>query len=164
LIKPPKVVNIYTDGACSGNPGPGGYGIVLLHGKHAKELSRGFRQTTNNRMELLAAVVGLRALNQRCEVHLYSDSQYVVQGIEAGWARRWMANSWRRERNKVAANWDLWRDLLAVLDRHDVSFHWVRGHNGDPYNERCDELAVAASQRRGLDVDNGYESPQAPPA
>lgn len=155
-------VRIYTDGACSGNPGPGGYGVVLLHGKNVKELARGFRKTTNNRMELMAAIAGLGALKRPCRVMLYSDSNYVVRGISEGWAKRWRAKHWRREKNELAANWDLWSELLDLCDVHDVRFQWVRGHSGDPLNERCDELAVAASKGFPLDVDRGYESP--PPA
>jgi len=139
-----KKITIYTDGACSGNPGPGGYGVVLIHNAHRKELSGGEKETTNNRMEVLAAIVALEALNQPCEVALYSDSKYLVDAIEKGWARRWRENNWMRNKKEPALNVDLWERLLPLTDKHKVSFHWVKGHAGNPENERCDELARGA--------------------
>ena len=154
-----KQVTIYTDGACTGNPGPGGYGVVLIYGEHRHELSGGYRRTTNNRMELMAPIKGLEALNQSCRVVVHSDSQYVVEGIEKGWAKRWRGNGWMRNRREQAINPDLWGRLLDLCEKHDVEFRWVRGHAGDPENERCDQLAVQASHREVLAQDDGYESP-----
>ena len=144
-----KTVTIYTDGACSGNPGPGGYGVVLLHNAHRKELSGGEAQTTNNRMEILGAIIGLEALNQPCQVALYSDSKYLVDAIEKGWALRWRNNNWMRNKKDPALNADLWERLLNLLDKHQVSFHWVKGHAGNPENERCDALAREAIEALG---------------
>ncbi|MFN0109933.1 MAG: ribonuclease HI [Blastocatellia bacterium] len=152
-----KHVVIYTDGACSGNPGPGGYGVVLLFGEHRKELSAGFRLTTNNRMELLGAIEGLRSLKERCSVKLHTDSRYVVDAIEKGWAAKWKANGWMRNKKDKAVNPDLWEQLLTLCQQHKVEFIWVRGHSGDKENERCDVLAVAACQQRNLPADEIYE-------
>ena len=154
---PDKVV-IYTDGACSGNPGPGGYGTVMQYGENRKELSGGFRRTTNNRMELLAVIEGLQLLKRPCEVTVFSDSKYIVDAVNKGWARRWQANGWKRNRKDRALNPDLWADLLKLLDTHEVSMHWVKGHAGNPGNERADALAVAASQGENLAIDEGYEA------
>ncbi len=151
-----KQVVIYTDGACSGNPGPGGYGVVLLYNGHRKELSGGFRKTTNNRMELLGAIEGLRALKDRCSVRLHTDSQYVVNAIQKGWAAKWKANGWMRNKTDKAVNPDLWEQLLQLCKQHKVEFIWVRGHAGNVENERCDQLAVAAAQQPNLPVDEGY--------
>jgi ribonuclease HI len=140
-------VTIYTDGACSGNPGPGGYGAILMYGEHKKELSGGDPNTTNNRMELLGVITALEALNRPCQVELYTDSQYVVNAIEKGWARKWRANGWMRNKKDPALNPDLWERLLNLLEKHDVTFHWVKGHATNPYNNRCDELAVAESRK-----------------
>ena len=140
-------VTIYTDGACSGNPGPGGYGAILMYGSHKKELSGGEANTTNNRMELMGVITALKALNRPCQVDLYTDSQYVVNAIEKGWARKWQANGWMRNKKDKALNPDLWQMLLDLLEVHQVTFHWVKGHAENPYNNRCDELAVAESQR-----------------
>lgn len=153
-----KEVSIYTDGACIGNPGPGGYGVVLLYGNHRKELSGGFRLTTNNRMEMMAAIVGLRSLKTSCAVTLYSDSQYLVEAIEKGWALRWQANNWWRNKKEKAANADLWQQLLDLCSQHQVTFKWVKGHAGNPENERCDQLAVQAASQEGLPPDTGYEN------
>ena len=139
-----KNVTIYTDGACSGNPGPGGYGAVLIHKSTRKELSGGDPATTNNRMEMLAAIIALEALNQPCEVALYSDSKYLVDAIQKGWAIRWRQNNWMRNKKDPALNTDLWERLLQLLEKHQVSFNWVKGHAGNPENERCDALARAA--------------------
>ena len=140
-------VTIYTDGACSGNPGPGGYGAILMYGSHKKELSGGDANTTNNRMELMGVITALKALNRPCQVDLYTDSQYVVNAIEKGWARKWQANGWMRNKKDKALNPDLWQMLLELLEVHQVTFHWVKGHAENPYNNRCDELAVAESQK-----------------
>ena len=155
-----KKVTIYTDGACLGNPGPGGYGAVLLYGDRRKELSGGFRLTTNNRMEMMGVIVGLRALKERCSVTLYSDSAYVVNAITKGWAARWRANGWKLNKKKKAVNADLWEQLLDLIDEHDVKMVWVRGHSGVKENERCDRLSVAAAQQKNLPVDEGYELAQ----
>ena len=154
-----KHVIIYTDGACTGNPGPGGYGVVLIFGEHRRELSGGYRLTTNNRMELMGPIKGLEALNQSCRVTLHSDSQYVVEGIEKGWAKRWRGNGWMRSKREQAVNPDLWGKLLNLCETHEVEFQWVRGHSGDVENERCDQLAVQAAHGKDLPVDDGYESP-----
>jgi ribonuclease HI len=152
-----KHVIIYTDGACIGNPGPGGYGIVLLYGSRRKELSGGYRLTTNNRMELMAAIVGLRALKERCTVTLYTDSQYLANAMGQGWAARWRDNGWRRNKKELARNADLWAQLLDLCAGHDVTFEWVRGHAGDPENERCDQLSMQAALQPDLPPDSGYE-------
>lgn len=153
-----KDVTIYTDGSSLGNPGPGGYGVVLLFGDARKELSGGFRRTTNNRMEILAAIVGLEALKEPCRATIYSDSQYVVNAIERGWARKWQAKGWRRTAAEPALNPDLWQRLLDLCAQHEVKFVWVRGHNGDRENDRADRLAVAAANAAGLPPDEGYEA------
>lgn len=140
-------VTIYTDGACSGNPGPGGYGAILLYGEHKKELSGGEAETTNNRMELMGVITALQALKRPCTVQLYTDSQYVVNAIEQGWAVKWRANGWMRNKKDKALNPDLWQTLLELLEVHQVKFHWVKGHAENPYNNRCDELAVAESRK-----------------
>ena len=152
-----KQVTIYTDGACLGNPGPGGYGIVLLYGDHRKEISGGFRLTTNNRMEILAAIIGLEALKQKCRITLYSDSQYLVNAMQMDWAARWRANNWMRNKRERALNPDLWERLLSLAESLDVEFRWLRGHAGDPENERCDQLAMAAAKGDNLATDIGYE-------
>lgn len=138
-------VDVFTDGACRGNPGPGGYGVILRCAGREKELSEGFPDTTNNRMELLAVITGLKSLNRPCRVNLYTDSQYVANGISKGWAKKWRANGWVKADKKPALNADLWEDLLGQLDRHEVRVFWVKGHDGHPENERCDQLAVAAA-------------------
>ena len=153
-----KHVVMHTDGACSGNPGPGGYGAVMQFGNHRTELSGGFRRTTNNRMELLAVIAGFEALKESCAVTVYSDSKYVVDAVGKGWAKRWRANGWRRNKREKAENPDLWARLLDLLDTHDVEFRWIKGHAGDADNERADALAVAASGGKHLGVDEGYEA------
>ncbi len=140
-------VELFTDGACSGNPGPGGWGAILRCAGVEKELSGGEPETTNNRMELMAVISGLRALKRPCHVTITTDSQYVVNGITKGWAASWKANGWRKKDNKPALNPELWDQLLTELSRHEYEFHWVKGHAGHPENERCDALAVAWSQR-----------------
>ncbi|MEK6301206.1 MAG: ribonuclease HI [Acidobacteriota bacterium] len=154
----PKKVTIYTDGACLGNPGPGGYGVVLLYGGLRKELSGGFRLTTNNRMEMMAVIVGLQALKEHCSATVCSDSQYVVRTIDEGWAVKWRANNWKRNKKEKAVNADLWEQLLDLCDKHEVKMVWVRGHSGVKENERCDELSVAAAKQHDLAIDEGYES------
>ena len=158
-----KEVTIFTDGACLGNPGPGGFGAILLYAGHRKELAGGYRRTTNNRMELTAAIRALKALKEPCSVRLHSDSEYVINGMAQGWAKRWRASGWRRAKSKLALNWDLWDELLSLASQHRVTFIWVRGHAGHPENERCDELAFGAAQGTNLAVDYGFESPQPPP-
>ena len=153
-----KNVEIFTDGACLGNPGPGGYGIVMLFGGHRKEISGAYRKTTNNRMEVLAAIVALEALNQRCSVRLYSDSKYLVDAIEKGWAVRWRQNGWMRNKTDHAVNVDLWERMLSLLDRHDVEFVWVKGHADNVENNRCDELATTAAKEGNGLIDEVYES------
>jgi ribonuclease HI len=157
-----KSVVAFTDGACSGNPGPGGYGVILQYGAHRRELSGGFRRTTNNRMELIAAITALDTLKEPCDVTLFCDSEYVVNGITKGWARGWRAKRWRRSENKIVPNWELWKRLLELCDRHRVSWQWVRGHAGHEENERCDELAVEAAAGENLPSDSGYENPPVP--
>ena len=142
-----KKVEIFTDGACSGNPGPGGYGVILRYGEHEKELSGGEAETTNNRMELTAAIEGLGCLKERCEVTLYSDSKYLIDAIEKGWVYKWRENGWMRNKKEKAQNPDLWEKLLDLLKKHEVEFVWVKGHDGHPENERCDKLAVLQSQK-----------------
>lgn len=151
--KPLKEVTIYTDGACSGNPGPGGYGVVLLYQGHRKELSAGFKDTTNNRMEILAAIRGLESLKEKCRVTLYTDSQYLVNAMEKNWAKKWRANGWMRNKKDPALNADLWARLLKLCEFHEIKFVWVRGHAGNPENERCDQLAVAAIKQPDLPPD-----------
>lgn len=141
-----KQVDIFTDGACSGNPGPGGYGVVLRYQGREKELSGGEHSTTNNRMELTAVIEGLSALKEPCAVTLYSDSKYIIDAIQKGWAVKWQQNGWMRNKKEAAMNPDLWEKLLSLLQKHQVEFVWVKGHAGHPENERCDALAVAQSQ------------------
>ena len=154
-------VKIYTDGAARGNPdGPGGYGTVLEYTDtkgmlHTKELSQGYQKTTNNRMELMAVIAGLEALNRPCEVELYSDSQYVVNAFNQRWIDGWVRKGWKRGKNEPVKNVDLWKRLLAAKEPHTVKFIWVKGHNGHPQNERCDELATGAADGDGLHVDEG---------
>ncbi len=149
-------VIIYADGACLGNPGPGGYGTVLLFQDKRKELSGGYRRTTNNRMELMAAIMGLETLKAPSKVVLYSDSKYVVDAVEKGWARGWRRNGWRKADKQMAMNPDLWERLLNVCARHNVRFEWVKGHAGNVENERCDALANAAALMQELQPDPGY--------
>lgn len=152
-----KDVTIYTDGGCEPNPGPGGYGVILISGSARKELSGGFCLTTNNRMEIFAAIAGLEALKFPCKVRLYSDSRYLVDAVTKGWALKWKANGWRRNKKEKALNIDLWERLLALCEQHQVQFEWVKGHAGFAPNERCDELAMAALKKPNLPVDEGYE-------
>ena len=142
-----KQVEIFTDGACSGNPGPGGWGAVLCYGSAEKELSGGAADTTNNRMELSAVIAALSALKEPCKVTLTSDSKYVIDAVTKGWAKKWQANGWVKSDKKPALNADLWEKLLTLLEKHDVRFVWVKGHAGHPENERCDRLAVEQSMK-----------------
>lgn len=161
--QPRKKVTIFTDGACLGNPGPGGYAAILLYGKHRKEIAGGCRRTTNNRMEIMAAIAALRALKTPCEVDLYSDSQYLVNAMTKGWARRWQTQGWMRTKSEPAKNPDLWEELLRLCRIHQVHFHWLRGHDGHPDNERCDYLATQAAQAPDLPPDQGYEAEKTKP-
>ena len=142
-----KTVTIYTDGACSGNPGPGGWGAILQYGEHRREMSGGEAETTNNRMELTAVIEALSALKEPCAVDLYSDSKYAIDALEKGWVYNWQQNGWRKKDKKPALNVDLWQKLLELFARHQVRLHWVKGHAENPFNNRCDELAVAESRR-----------------
>ena len=157
-----KIVEIYTDGACTGNPGPGGYGVLLIYSDRRKELSAGFRLTTNNRMEILACIAGLQALKEPCAVTLYSDSKYVVDSVTKEWAVKWRKQGWKRKDKdgtwKDALNADLWAQLLELCDRHQVQFQWVRGHDGNEGNERCDQLARTAATLDELERDVFYEA------
>ena len=149
-------VDIFTDGSALGNPGPGGYGAVLLSGPHRKELSQGFRLTTNNRMEIFAAIAGLEALKKPCKVKLHSDSKYLVDAMSLGWARRWKAKGWWRTKKEMAVNADLWKRLLTACDKHQVEFVWMKGHAGQPENERADELSTLLLKQPDLPPDEGY--------
>ncbi len=140
-------VELYTDGACKGNPGPGGWGAILVAGGHEKVLSGGQANTTNNRMELLGAIAGFEALLRPCHVRFCSDSRYVIDGLSKGWALSWKKKGWKKGDGKPALNPDLWERLLTAVAPHTVEFLWIRGHNGHPYNERCDALAVAEAEK-----------------
>ena len=152
-----EVLKIYADGACLGNPGPGGYGVVLLYKEHRKELSAGFRKTTNNRMELMGAIAGLENLKRSSNVTLYTDSQYVVNGIMKGWAQKWKQNRWIKSNKEKAINPDLWEKLLSLCLEHKVELVWVKGHAGDVENERCDVFAKEAAESAHLQIDSHYE-------
>lgn len=153
-----KHVEIFTDGACSGNPGKGGYGAILKYGTNTKEISKGYSCTTNNRMELLAAIEALEMLKEPCKVTLYSDSKYLVDSVKLGWIKKWESNAWKRSGKEMAKNIDLLKRLLIQLDKHDTNFVWVKGHDGHTENERCDTLAVNASKGDNLETDTGYNS------
>ncbi len=142
-----KQVTIYTDGACSGNPGPGGWGAILAWNGHEKELSGGEKETTNNRMELSGVIFALQALKEPCAVDLFTDSKYVFDAVDKGWVYGWRANAWRKADKKPALNVDLWETLLPLLERHEVRWHWVKGHAENEKNNRCDQLAVAESKK-----------------
>ncbi|BCS88595.1 ribonuclease HI [Pseudodesulfovibrio sediminis] len=157
-------VTMYTDGSCLGNPGPGGYGAVLIFGeykgetaKNYKEFSQGYKRTTNNRMELLAVIVGLGALKRPCAVSLWTDSKYVQQAITQGWLKNWQKNGWKTAAKKPVKNQDLWRKLMPLIEEHDVTFNWVKGHSGHMFNERVDDLARDAASGSGLLEDKGME-------
>jgi ribonuclease HI len=151
-------VVIYTDGGCEPNPGPGGYGVVLLWGEHRKELSGGYRKTTNNRMEMMAAITGLEALRGKRAVTVFTDSRYLADAVTKGWAARWRRRGWMRTATEPALNPDLWARLLVLCEQHKVKFRWVRGHAGNRENERCDELAGVALKQSDLPPDDGYEN------
>ena len=153
-------VTLYSDGAAEPNPGPGGYGVVLLFGQHRKEFSAGFELTTNNRMELLAVIVGLEALKKPCNVTVYSDSKYVVDSVENGSVHKWRSNNWMRTQSERAKNCDLWQRFLIAYHKHDVTLKWVPGHQGIAENERCDQLAVEASKSTQRTADSGYQQGQ----
>ena len=156
-------ITMYTDGAARGNPdGPGGYGTILSFvdskgQEHIRELSAGYQKTTNNRMEMMAVIAGLEALSRPCEITVYSDSQYVVKAFNEHWLDGWIKKGWKRGKNEPVKNVDLWKRMLAAKEPHQVSFQWVKGHNGHPQNERCDELATTAADGTGLLVDEGLE-------
>lgn len=154
-----KTVAIYTDGSCLGNPGPGGYGVVLKYKQHCKELSGGFRLTTNNRMELLAAIVALETLKDSCDVNLTTDSQYVRLGITQ-WLAGWKRNNWKTSQKQPVKNQDLWQRLDLASQAHNVSWHWVKGHAGHPENERCDVLARTAAEAKPSAIDQPFELSQ----
>jgi ribonuclease HI len=151
-----KSLDIYTDGACSGNPGRGGYGAVLVYMGKEKVISGGFKLTTNNRMEVYAAIAALEQLKEPCAVRLFSDSKYLVDAVEKGWAEKWRKSGWMRTKTERALNADLWERLLSLLARHRVTFHWVKGHASNHYNNRCDELAASAAQNEQTLADAGY--------
>ncbi len=142
-----RKVEIYTDGACSGNPGPGGWGTILVFNGVEKVMSGGEKETTNNRMELTAAIEGLLALKEDCEVMLFSDSKYLIDSVTKGWVYSWKKKNWKKSDGKMALNIDLWERLLPLLSKHKVEFTWVKGHSNHPYNERCDKLAVIESKK-----------------
>ena len=151
-------IDIYSDGGADPNPGKGGYGIILHYNGHKKELWQGYKYTTNNRMELMGVIKGLEALKSKSNVKFYSDSKYVIDGIEKGWAKKWKANNWFRTKKDKAQNIDLWETLLTLVEKHKVSFKWVKGHSGHPENERCDELATIAMNSKDLQVDEFFEN------
>ena len=142
-----KKIELFTDGACSGNPGPGGWGAILRYNGHEKELCGGEAETTNNRMELTAVIEGLSALKEPCEIELFTDSKYVCDAVVKRWVYSWKANGWKKADKKPALNVDLWEKLLELLDTHKINFNWIKGHAGHPENERCDTLAVEYSQK-----------------
>lgn len=151
-------ITIYTDGGSSGNPGPGGFGVVIISNGNRKELSGGFRLTTNNRMELMGVIAALRSLEQKDKpITLYTDSSYVVNGITKGWAEKWRKNNWIKSDKQPAINPDLWGELLDLIKPLNIKFMWVKGHAGNVFNERCDELAVSSAKKPGLPVDIGYK-------
>jgi ribonuclease HI len=164
MPEPPKQITIYADGGAEPNPGPGGYGVILIFGTHRRELFGGFRRTTNNRMEITAVIKALQALKQPCKVNLHSDSKYVVEAMSKGWGLNWQRKGWRHTQSKPVPNADLWQTLLALCQTHDVHFEWVKGHAGHPENERCDALSMQFLQMTDLAIDEGYESPSCPSA
>ena len=150
-------VLIYTDGSSRGNPGPGGYGIILKYGGHERELSKGFRHTTNNRMELMAVIEGLKALRKKgISVIVYSDSQYVVKAIKEGWLKKWIATNFKGDKK----NPDLWKELYSLLQENEINFRWIKGHADNPFNNRCDQLATNAAINNGREIDHYYEENQ----
>ena len=157
-----KKVEIYTDGACTGNPGKGGYGAVLIYNKTEKQISKGFKNTTNNRMELLACIDALKMLKEPCEVSLYSDSKYLTDAINKGWLQGWIKNGWKKADKKKVLNVDLWMELTELIKKHTITFIWVKGHSGNKYNEICDRLAVDAYTNSAVFDDEEYENTKNP--
>ncbi len=155
-----NAATIYTDGGAIHNPGPGGFGAVIKYNDNRREISGGFRRTTNNRMEIMACIKALESLPEAMAVDLYSDSRYVVDAMQKGWAKRWAKNDWMRTKEQPALNADLWKQMLALCQRHEVIFHWVKGHAGNPENERCDQLVLANSRQQNLPPDRDYELSQ----
>jgi len=153
-----KKVEIFTDGGSLGNPGPGGFGVIIVYKDKRKEISGGFNLTTNNRMELTAAITGLSALKEKCDVTLYTDSKYVVDGIMKGWAKSWRAKGWMRNKKEKAVNPDLWQKLLELVEFHNVEFKWIKGHAGHPENELCDKLSKKSAVEINLPCDEGYKN------
>ena len=151
-----KDVQIYTDGACKGNPGPGGWGAVLKYNEHRKEISGFVADTTNNRMEILAVIKALEELKEPCNIDIFSDSQYVCNAVNKGWAKKWKNNNWMKNKKEKALNSDLWERFLNLLERHNANFIWVKGHNGNEENEKCDKLAVLAIEKNILNCDQKY--------
>ncbi|MGI9244551.1 MAG: ribonuclease HI [Verrucomicrobiales bacterium] len=160
---PPPKITIYTDGSSRGNPGPGGFGTLLIAGSKRKEISVGYQRTTNNRMELLAAIAGLEVLKRTSSVTLYSDSKYVIDAINKGWLRGWKRRGWIKSDKKPIKNIDLWKRLDAASADHEITWKWVKGHAGNPNNERCDELATSAADSGNLRPDRGFEQQVDPP-
>lgn len=156
------IIDLYSDGGAEPNPGKGGYGIILSWQRKRKEFSQGYNLTTNNRMELLGVITGLEKLKTKSIVNIYTDSRYVIDGIEKGWAEKWKSKNWYRNKKEKAINIDLWSRLLDLISKHDVKFNWVKGHNGHPENERCDFLATKALQSDNLIDDDGYENVEKP--
>lgn len=156
-------VKLFSDGGAAPNPGKGAFGVILTRGSYKKEFSQGYQLTTNNRMELRGIIFGLEQLNTKVHVEVYTDSKYVVDGIEKGWAKKWKAKNWYRTKTEKAVNADLWAQLLVLIEKHIVRFHWVKGHNGHYENERCDALATAALQGKNLLPDEGYTTDGKPP-
>ena len=151
-----KEVTIYTDGACSGNPGKGGFGVVLNYMGKKKEISKGYRCTTNNRMEIMAALAGLSALKESCKVVLYSDSKYLVDSVNKGWIASWQKNGWKNSKKEKVKNRELFEELIELMNVHEVEYRWVKGHDGHSENERCDYLATSAAKADNLEEDTGY--------
>ncbi len=151
-----KKISIYTDGACTNNPGPGGYGAILIYNDKKKEVSAGYKYTTNNRMELLGVIKALELLKEKCEIELYSDSKYIIDAINKGWAKKWQKNNWMRNKDDKALNPDLWERLLSLIEIHNIKFIWVKGHADNEFNNRCDFLARQAILEKDLLVDENY--------
>ncbi len=151
-----KEVTIYTDGACSGNPGKGGFGVVLNYMGKKKEISKGYKCTTNNRMEIMAALAGLSALKEPCRVILYSDSKYLVDSVNKGWIASWQKNGWKNSKKEKVKNRELFEELIELMNIHEVEYRWVKGHDGHSENERCDYLATSAAKSENLEEDTGY--------
>ncbi len=150
------IVDIYSDGWANPNPGPGGYGVIMKSGKYQKSFSQGYKRTTNNRMELMGAIIGFSKLKTQSKVTLHTDSQYTINGLQKWWAKKWQKNNWFRSSGKKAVNYDLWEKLLSLIEKHEVSYNWVKGHSGHRENEFCDELATLAMQRNDLLLDEGF--------